>query len=139
MPTILIHIDTKMKTNIIGLPSIRVCPQAMLIRICVPVVLLAVTLSIFNPAGAEENFNILFKDPGVAPPELQVPAGRTITLRVDNQDSTPEEFESHSLKREKVVAGKSKASIKIGPLKPGTYEIVGKLHESTAYGRIVAK
>lgn len=111
----------------------------MFIRICLPTALLAAVLSIFNPALAEESFTIVFKDHRIAPQELRVPANRKITLIVDNQDSAPEEFESHSLKRGKVVPGKSKATIKIGPLKPGTYELVGKYHESTAQGRIIAK
>jgi hypothetical protein len=111
----------------------------MCIRICVPVALLAVVLCIFNAVLAEESFTIVFKDHRVDPQELQVPVGRIITLIVDNQDSASEEFESHSLKRAKVVPGKSKAAIKIGPLKPGTYEIFGKYHESTAQGRVVAK
>jgi hypothetical protein len=79
------------------------------------------------------------KDHRIVPQELQVPAGQKITLIVDNQDATPEEFENHSLKREKVVPGNSKVTLKIGPLKPGTYEIFGEYHESTAQGRIVAK
>ncbi len=111
----------------------------MSVRICVPVVLLAVGLSIFNPALGEESFTIVFKDRHIDPQELLVPAGRTVTLIVDNQDSTPEKFESHALKREKVIPGKSKVSIKIGPLMPGTYEISGEFHQSTALGRIVAK
>jgi hypothetical protein len=39
-------------------------------------------------------------------------------LLEENQDVTAEEFESHSLKREKVIAGKSKASICIGSRPP---------------------
>lgn len=111
----------------------------MLIRLCFPAALLAIVLSNFNLALAEDTFTIVFKDHRIVPQELQVPAGRKITLIVDNQDATAEEFESHSLKREKVIPAKSKATIKIGPLKPGTYEIFGEYHESTAQGRIVAK
>ena len=111
----------------------------MFIRKCIPVALLVVVFSPFNPALAEESFTIVFKDHRIVPQELQVPAGQKIKLIVDNQDATPEEFESHSLKREKVVPGNSKVTVKIGPLKPGTYEIFGEYHESTAQGRIVAK
>ena len=46
-----------------------------------------------------------------------------------NEDSTPEEFESHQLNREKVIAAGSAASIFIGPLKPGKYAFVGEFHE----------
>jgi plastocyanin len=111
----------------------------MLIRICARTTLLVTLLSSIHSALADESYTIVFKDHRIVPAELQVPAGQKITLIVDNQDATPEEFESHSLKREKVIPGKSKATVKIGPLKPGTYEIFGEYHESTARGRIVAK
>ena len=56
-----------------------------------------------------------------------------------NQDSTPEEFESHDLNREKVVPPGAKATIYIGPLKPGRYKFFGEYHEATAKGVIVAE
>ena len=73
------------------------------------------------------------------PSELQIPAGQKVKLVVDNQDSTPEEFESHSLNREKIIPGNSKATIFIGPLKPGTYEFFGEFHQETAQGKIIVK
>ena len=93
------------------------------------------------PAAAESDpeFVIAIKNHRFDPSEISVPAGRKIRLIIDNQDPTPEEFESHSLKREKVIKGGTKATIFIGPLKPGAYEFVGEYHESTAKGRIVAK
>ncbi|MGQ0578862.1 MAG: cupredoxin domain-containing protein [Betaproteobacteria bacterium] len=91
------------------------------------------------PASAEEIYTVVFKDHRIVPDVLEVPAGKKIKLVVDNQDPTPEEFESHSLNREKVIPGKSKATIFIGPLKPGSYEIFGEFHQDTAQGRIVAK
>jgi hypothetical protein len=91
------------------------------------------------PASAQETYTVVFKDHRIVPDVLEVPSGRKIKLIVDNQDPTPEEFESHSLNREKVIPGKSKATIFIGPLKPGSYEIFGEFHQDTAQGRIVAK
>lgn len=91
------------------------------------------------PASAQETYTIVIKDHRMSPAELEVPAGKKIKLLVDNQDPTPEEFESHSLNREKVIPGNSKATIFIGPLKPGSYEFFGEFHEATAQGRIVAK
>jgi plastocyanin len=93
-------------------------------------------------AGAlaqDASFTITIKDHRFEPSELQVPAGKKIRLRVKNLDPTPEEFESHDLKREKVIPGKSEATIIIGPLKPGTYKFVGEFHEATAKGSLVAK
>ncbi len=68
-----------------------------------------------------------------------MPAGQKIKLTVENRDATPEEFESKSLKREKVIAGKSSATIMIGPLTAGRYPFVGEYNEKTAQGVVVAK
>ena len=92
-----------------------------------------------SPAFAEETYGIVIKDHRMNPAELQVPAGQKIKLLVDNQDATPEEFESHILNREKIIPGNSKATIFIGPLKPGTYEYFGDFNQTTAQGSIIAK
>jgi hypothetical protein len=73
------------------------------------------------------------------PAELVIPAGKKIKLSVENRDATPEEFESHDLNREKVVAGKSTITIYIGPLTPGRYRFYGEYNEKTAQGVIVAQ
>jgi plastocyanin len=89
--------------------------------------------------GAAESYTLTIRDHKFAPAELEVPAGQKIKLLVKNEDGTPEEFESHSLKREKIIPGKSQATISIGPLDPGAYDFVGEFHEATAKGRIIAK
>jgi plastocyanin len=92
------------------------------------------------PAHAADVERLLvIKDHRFEPAELQVPAGQRVKLLVHNQDSTPEEFESRALNREKVVPGGAKAALFIGPLKPGRYEFVGEFHESTAKGAVVAQ
>lgn len=73
------------------------------------------------------------------PAELRVPAGQRVKLVVHNQDSTAEEFESHTLNREKVIPGRAKATVCIGPLKPGRYEFFGEYHEATAKGVVIAE
>jgi hypothetical protein len=70
---------------------------------------------------------------------VKVPANKKVKLVVHNQDTTPEEFESHSLKREKVIPGGAKATILVGPLKPGRYDFFGEFHEATAKGVLVAE
>lgn len=89
--------------------------------------------------AADEPYTIVIKNHRMVPTDLEIPAGKKIRLVVDNQDSTPEEFESHSLNREKIIPGNSKATIYIGPLKPGTYEFFGEFNAATAQGRIIAK
>ncbi|BBA33405.1 uncharacterized protein sS8_1445 [Methylocaldum marinum] len=89
--------------------------------------------------SAAENYTLTIKEHRFEPEELEVPAGRKIKLIVKNEDSTPEEFESRSLKREKIIPGKSQATIFVGPLDPGTYDFFGEFHEESAKGRILAK
>lgn len=89
--------------------------------------------------AAGDTITLTIKDHRFDPARLEVPAGKKFNLLVKNLDPTPEEFESHDLKREKVIAGKGQATITIGPLKPGTYKFVGEYHEKTAQGQMVAK
>jgi plastocyanin len=99
----------------------------------------ALPLLVSAAAAEDHTASLAIKDHRFEPAELVVPAGKRIKLTVKNLDSTPEEFESHELKREKVIPGGAEAIILIGPLKPGTYKFYGEFHEATAQGRIVAK
>lgn len=90
-------------------------------------------------AAAESEALLIIKNHRFEPSELKIPAGERIKLVVHNQDSTPEEFESHDLNREKVVSAGSKASIYIGPLKAGRYSFIGEYNETTAKGFVVAE
>lgn len=103
--------------------------------------LLALCTSVL-PAGNEANnqeITLTLKAHRFEPNELKVAANRRIRLTVHNQDATPEEFESHALKREKVIAAGAKAVILIGPLKPGRYEFFGEFHPTTAQGVLVVE
>jgi len=101
--------------------------------------MLLILLVPVNVLGAEGDYSLVIQDHKFQPSELMVPAGKKIKLIIENRDSTPEEFESHALNREKVIAGKSTASIFIGPLKPGRYPFIGEFNEKTAQGVIVAQ
>jgi Cupredoxin-like domain len=101
---------------------------------------LAATLACALTAQAETSeFTIAIKNHRFDPPVVTVPANTKVKLVIENQDPTPEEFESHDLNREKVVAGGAKASIWVGPLTPGTYIFFGEFHPDTASGTLVAK
>lgn len=89
-------------------------------------------------AGTPE-FSLIIKNHQFSPAEVKVPSDTKIMLVVYNMDSTPEEFESHALNREKLISGKSKATIYVGPLKPGNYAFFGEFHEPTARGVVVAE
>lgn len=99
----------------------------------------AAALSPLLAFAADNEFVLTIKDHRFTPSELRVPAGQKVKLIVDNQDATPEEFESHELNREKIIAPKSKATIYIGPLKPGKYPFFGEFNQSTARGVVIAE
>lgn len=103
--------------------------------------LLAILLFIYSTFSfaADAEFRLVIENHRFSPETLNVPVGQKIKLVVENRDATAEEFESHALNREKVIAGKSTATIFIGPLKPGSYPFVGEFNEKTAKGVIVAK
>jgi plastocyanin len=97
------------------------------------------SLSFGALAAGEPEFKISIEGHKFAPDRLEVPAGQKVKLLVENKDPTPAEFESSALKVEKVIAGKSKATIFVGPLKAGEYKFADEYNEKTAQGVIVAK
>ena len=78
-------------------------------------------------------FTIVIKDHRFTPTELTVPAGQKIRLVVENQDPTPEEFESYQLNREKIIPGNDRIDVF------GKYEFFGEFNMATARGWLVAK
>lgn len=92
-----------------------------------------------STANATQEFTIKIKNHKFDPAELTVPANEKVKLRVINEDSTAEEFESYELDREKVISGGSSAVIFIGPLKAGEYPFFGEFNPETAQGKIFAK
>lgn len=100
---------------------------------------LGALISVDSIQAAEPEMLLIIKNHRFEPAELKVPSGQRVKLVVHNQDTTPEEFESHSLNREKIIPGGSKATLYIGPLKPGTYSFFGEYNEATAKGTVVAE
>jgi hypothetical protein len=89
--------------------------------------------------ASEADYKLVINGHRFQKAELTIPSGTKIKLLIENQDATPEEFDSHSLNREKAIAGNSTATIYIGPLAPGRYPFTGEFHETTAQGIIVAE
>jgi len=71
------------------------------------------------------------------PDTLVIPAHTKIKLIIHNLDSTPEEFESYELNREKVIVGGGRGVVFIGPLSQGKYAFFGDFNPQTAVGTIV--
>ena len=72
------------------------------------------------------------------PSEIRAPANKPLTLRIKNLDTTAMEFESVSLRVEKVVAPGSEGIINVRPLTPGRYEFFDDFHQE-AHGTLVAQ
>ena len=104
--------------------------------------LIAAALTVFAAgARADETYTttITIRDHRFEPSELHVPAGKRVLLTIVNADPLSEEFNSPTLKVEKVIAGNSQGVVRFGPLDPGRYEFVGEYHDATAKGQVVAE
>ncbi len=89
--------------------------------------------------AADIEIKLIIENHRFQPEIVNVPVGQKVKLLIENRDATPEEFESHSLNREKVIPGKSTGTVYIGPLAAGSYPFVGEFNDKTAKGVIVAK
>ena len=87
--------------------------------------------------AAEPEVRLVIKDHRFTPAEVTVPVGQQVKLVIENQDPTPEEFESYALNREKIVAPGGTIVVYVGPLKPGRYEFFGEFNARTARGWLV--
>ena len=65
-----------------------------------------------------------------SPAELQAPANKPLVIVIKNNGAKAMEFESMSLRVEKVIAGNSEGSIRVRPLAPGRYEFFDDFNEN---------
>jgi heme/copper-type cytochrome/quinol oxidase subunit 2 len=71
------------------------------------------------------------------PSEVRAPADKPVTFRVKNLDAKAMEFESTSLRVEKVVAANSEGVINVRALKPGRYEFYDDFNDKARGALIV--
>jgi hypothetical protein len=102
----------------------------MMIRIFAVAIVLAAALG--TTARAQDAaLSISVKNHRFEPAELTAPANKPIVLKVKNLDPTPMEFESVTLRVEKVVVGKGEGVIRLRPLAPGRYKFFDDFHQET--------
>jgi hypothetical protein len=82
--------------------------------------------------------SISIKNHRFQPAEISAPANVPIVLTVKNLDATPMEFESVSLRVEKVVTGNGTGIIRLRPLAPGRYKFFDDFNQS-ANGVLVVR
>ncbi|MEO8809474.1 MAG: cupredoxin domain-containing protein [Rhodanobacter sp.] len=84
-------------------------------------------------------YTLTIKNHRYEPTTLKVPADTKIKIKVVNNDSTPEEFESSDFNREKIVMPNGSITVFVGPLKAGKYKFFGDFHQDTAQGILIAE
>lgn len=91
------------------------------------------------PAVADDGIPLRLKDHKFTPAEIHVKSNEPSLIALTNDDPTAEEFDSTSLKVEKVVAGNSSGKVRLRPLAPGRYPFMGEYHSETAQGVVIAQ
>jgi heme/copper-type cytochrome/quinol oxidase subunit 2 len=112
----------------------------MFARFCFAFVLLAAA-AIARPGLSDEppTIEVTIKDHKFNPAEIHVPQGKPVTLKITNEDPTPEEFDSSALKVEKVIVGGTYGTVRLRPLGPGRFPFMGEYHSDTAQGVVISE
>src|SRR3954451_79388 len=114
----------------------------MIMRMFSKSVLLAAGLcAVMTAAYAQQatEIQLSYKDKKFDPAEISAPANTPIVIKLKNLDAKAMEFESKTLRFEKVVAGSSDAVINVRAQKPGRYEFFDEYNEKVARGALVVK
>lgn len=90
-------------------------------------------------AADEPTFRITFRDGVIAPLRLEVPARTRIRLELVNVGTSPAEFESTELRKEKVLAPGSESVMVLRSLDPGEYAFFDDFHLDMPQAVVVAK
>ena len=103
-----------------------------------PIIALAALLAV--PAFAADNtVSLTLKDHSFTPAQVHVKAGTATTVTLANDDADTEEFDSDSLKIEKIVRGHTTGMMRWRALAPGRYPFMGERHSDTAQGVVIAE
>jgi plastocyanin len=112
-----------------------------MLRVLALIVTAAIVIARPALVGAQQavDISITVKDNKFDPAEVQAPADTPIRFKIKNLDPKPMEFESKTLKFEKIVTGGSEAIVNVRPQKPGRYEFYDDFHEETTRGALIVK
>jgi hypothetical protein len=121
-----------------GDTAARSAPRALARLIATVLASVCLLLAAVVAAPAADTVKLTIKNHLFVPSEVSVPAGERFRIEVENQDSTPAEFESADLRVEKIVVPGGKIALMAGPLKPGIYKFFDDYHPDTAKGTLTA-
>ena len=101
--------------------------------------ILPLLLLIATPALADAPIPVMLQNHKFTPSVIHVKANTPAIIALTNKDATAEEFDSTTLKVEKVVAGNSSGNVRLRALAPGKYPFTGEYHSTTASGVVIAE
>jgi len=110
----------------------------MTMRLFLPAAIGAIAL--LQPAWAEPIAEILvtYSNGQFQPGVLNAPVDKPVVIHVKNLDAKALEFESTSLRVEKVVAAKSEGIVNVRALKAGRYEFYDDFNDK-AHGALIVE
>jgi hypothetical protein len=91
------------------------------------------------PVWSDEPIVVHLKNHKFSPSVIKVKANKPSMIILFNDDGSADEFDSSSLKVERVVPGHNKANIRIRALAPGKYPFMGEFNAATAQGVVIAE
>jgi hypothetical protein len=125
--------------NAVAIVEGSIMPAALNLSKTVLFALALGVLATGAPAQQAIEIQLSYKDKKFDPPEIGAPANTPMVIKLKNLDAKAMEFESKTLKVEKVVAGGSDAVINVRAQKPGRYEFFDEYNEKVARGALVVK
>jgi plastocyanin len=111
--------------------SAQMAAMHMTIRKAILAFACAMAALAVSPAQAQQatEIQLTYSKGQFQPAEVRAPADKPVTFRVKNLDAKAMEFESKSLRVEKVVAANSEGIVNVRALKAGRYEFYDDFNE----------
>jgi plastocyanin len=124
-----------------SIESALMSPSQMLSKATLVAAVALASIAVTGAAKAQSatEIQLSYKDKKFDPAEISAPANTPIVIKLKNLDAKPMEFESKTLKIEKVVAAGGDATINVRAQKPGRYEFFDEYNEKVARGALVVK
>src|SRR5436190_23897682 len=109
----------------LNVPALTIMKKLALASICAT----ALLQTSGSQAQQATEIQLTYSKGQFQPSQVSAPADKPISFRIKNLDAKAMEFESPSLRVEKVVAAGSEGVINVRALKPGRYEFYDDFNE----------
>ena len=94
--------------------------------------------SVVQAAGLP-SYDLTLHNGELDPKVLRVKAGERFKINLYNSGNTPVEFESRSLRKEKVMGPGVRSFVVVHPLRPGQYDFFDEFHLPDAQWWVIAE